>query len=108
MALGVFSEYKNSGIGKMLIEYPKTLGVDYIWGYQLKALENINDWLKRRKIYLQTPGLYVTYQIFNDNEEKIILDSDYHIKSLNRLRYMILKLKKIMIFIITPENTWKP
>jgi|LauGreDrversion4_2_1035121.scaffolds.fasta_scaffold555560_2 GNAT superfamily N-acetyltransferase len=71
VALGVFSEYKNSGIGKMLIEYPKTLGVDYIWGYQLKALDNINDWLKRRKIYLQTPGLYVTYQIFNDNEESI-------------------------------------
>ncbi len=71
VALGVFSEYKNLGIGKMLIEYPKTLGVDYIWGYQLKALDNIIDWLKRRKIYVQTPGLYVTYQIFNENEESI-------------------------------------
>ena len=71
VALGVFNEYKNLGIGKMLIDYPKSLGVDYIWGYQLKALDNINDWLKRRKIYVQTPGLYVTYQIFNDNEENI-------------------------------------
>lgn len=71
VALGVFSEYKNLGIGKMLIEYPKNLGFDYIWGYQLKALDNINDWLKRRKIYVQTPGLYVTYQIFKDNEESI-------------------------------------
>ena len=71
VALGVFNEYKNLGIGKMLIEYPKTLGFDYIWGYQLKALDNINDWLKRRKIYVQTPGLYVTYQIFKDNEESI-------------------------------------
>lgn len=71
VALGVFPEYKNAGIGKMLIDYPATLGYDYIWGYQLKTLNNINDWLKRRKIYVQTAGLYVTCQIFNSNEESI-------------------------------------
>jgi hypothetical protein len=66
VALGIFDEYKNLGIGKKLIEYPKTIpGVDYIWGYQLKSLENIKDWLKRRKIYAETPYLYITYQLFN-------------------------------------------
>jgi hypothetical protein len=64
VALGIIEEYKNYGIGKDLIEHPKTLGFDYIWGYQLKSLENINDWLKRRKIYAETRDLYVTYQVY--------------------------------------------
>lgn len=69
VALGVSSKHKNLGIGKKLIEYPQTLGADYVWGYQLKDLENINDWLKRRKIYSESEGMYITYQIFNSNEE---------------------------------------
>lgn len=68
VALGVSSEFKNLGIGKMLINYPATLGYDYVWGYQLKALDNINDWLKRRKIYSETGNMFTTYQIFNSNE----------------------------------------
>lgn len=69
VALGVSSKYKNLGIGKMLIQYPQSLGADYVWGFQLKQLDNINDWLKRRKIYSETGNMYTTYQIFNSNEE---------------------------------------
>jgi predicted DNA-binding antitoxin AbrB/MazE fold protein len=69
VALGISSRFKNLGIGKQLIVYPQTIGADYIWGYQLKQLDNINDWLKRRKIYSENPGMYITYQIFNNNEE---------------------------------------
>ena len=69
VALGIFEEYKGLGFGKKLINYPSTMGYDYIWGYQLKSLGNIDDWLKRRKIYADTEGLYVTYQIFNSNEQ---------------------------------------
>jgi len=65
IALGVFKEYKNMNVGKKLIEYPKSLpGVDYIWGYQFKSLKNIDDWLKRRKIYFENNAFYITYQIF--------------------------------------------
>jgi hypothetical protein len=65
IALGVFKEYKNMNVGKKLIEYPKSLpGVDYIWGYQFKSLKNIDDWLKRRKIYFENKAFYITYQIF--------------------------------------------
>jgi hypothetical protein len=65
IALGVFKEYKNMNVGKKIIEYPKNLnGVDYIWGYQFKSLKNIDDWLKRRKIYYENSGLYITYQLF--------------------------------------------
>ncbi len=69
VALGISSKYQNLGIGKKLIVYPETIGADYVWGFQLKALENINDWLKRRKIYSETGNMYTTYQIFNSNEE---------------------------------------
>jgi hypothetical protein len=66
VALGVLKEYKNLGIGKKLIEYPKSMpNVDYIWGYQLKSLQNIDDWLKRRNIYAEGNGMYITYQLFN-------------------------------------------
>jgi hypothetical protein len=68
VALGVSSKFKNLGIGKMLINYPATLGYDYVWGYQLKKLENIDDWLKRRKIYSESGYMFTTYQIFNSNE----------------------------------------
>jgi len=49
----------------MMIEYPKNLGFDYIWGMQFKQLGNIQDWLKRRKIYSDDGNVYITYQIFN-------------------------------------------
>lgn len=65
IALGVFPEYKNLGIGKKLLEYSQNMpGYDYIWGMQFKSLKNIDDWLKRRKIYAETPHIYITYQIF--------------------------------------------
>jgi GNAT superfamily N-acetyltransferase len=65
VALGVLPEYKNFGIGKQLINYSQNIpGIDYIWGYQFKSLKNIDDWLRRRKIYWEGKGLYITYQIF--------------------------------------------
>jgi GNAT superfamily N-acetyltransferase len=67
IALGVFPEYKNFGIGKRIIEYPRSIpGVDYIWGYQFKSLKNIDDWLKRRKIYWENDELYLTYEIYKN------------------------------------------
>jgi hypothetical protein len=66
VALGVFPEFKNYGIGKKLIEYSQNIpGIDYIWGYQFKSLKNIDDWLKRRKIYFENDQFYITYQILN-------------------------------------------
>lgn len=68
MGLGVFKEYKNFGVGKKLIESTQQLPVDYIWGYQFKSLKNIDDWLKRRKIYYENDGFYITYQMFKNKE----------------------------------------
>jgi GNAT superfamily N-acetyltransferase len=68
MGLGVFKEYKNLGVGKKLIETTQQLPVDYIWGYQFKSLKNIDDWLKRRKIYYENAGIYITYQMLKNKE----------------------------------------
>lgn len=69
IGLGVLKKFKNLGIGKKLIEYSQRIpNVDYMWGYQLKSLKNIDDWLKRRKIYFENDGLYITYQIFKNNK----------------------------------------
>jgi hypothetical protein len=66
VALGVLPKYKNLGIGKKLIEYPKSLGYDYIWGYQYESLKNLKDWLKRRKYFGfdDDENAHVTYQIY--------------------------------------------
>ena len=65
IALGVFKKFRGKDIGKKLILYPRTIpGIDYIWGYQLKSLNNIDDWLKRRKLYMDINYMYITYEIF--------------------------------------------
>jgi GNAT superfamily N-acetyltransferase len=69
IGLGVLKKFKNMGIGKKLIEYSQRIpNVDYIWGYQFKSLKNIDDWLKRRKIYFQNNSFYITYQILKNDK----------------------------------------
>jgi hypothetical protein len=77
VGLGIFPEHKDLGIGKMMIEYPKNLGFDYIWGMQFKQLGNIQDWLKRRKIYSDEGNVYITYQIFTPNTSDKDMVSGY-------------------------------
>lgn len=70
---------------------------------KLKKIILVKNLLELKNVYdteFSDNGVEIYKIIFNDNEEKIILDSDYHIKSLNRLRYMIIKLKKNIV--------WKP
>jgi hypothetical protein len=62
--LVIDKEIRGQGWGNKLKEYPKTLEVDYIWGQQLKTLNNIEDWLKRREIVGETTGAYITAEIF--------------------------------------------
>lgn len=63
--LGVDESIRGNGYGNQLKDYPRTLGVDYIWGQQLKTLNNLDDWLKRRKLVAITEHVYITAEIFN-------------------------------------------
>lgn len=63
--LAVDNSLRGQGWGNKLKDYPKTLGFDYIWGEQLKTLNNLKDWLKRRKLVAQTEYCYITLEEFN-------------------------------------------
>ncbi len=63
--LAIDSSIRGLGWGNKLKDYPKTLGVDYIWGQQLKTLNNLNDWLKRRIYIDETNHVYITLEKFN-------------------------------------------
>lgn len=61
VALVVSPDYRGFGIGKKLREFPKSMDFDYIWGVQLKSLENISDWLKYgRRLIAETPNEFIT------------------------------------------------
>ncbi len=64
VVLAVSEEVRGQGWGNKLKDFPKTLEVDYIWGQQLKSLNNVEDWLKRRELVAETPSVYITAEFF--------------------------------------------
>jgi hypothetical protein len=62
--LAVDKSIRGMGWGNKLKDFPKTLGFDYIWGQQLKTLNNLIDWLKRRELVGETNSVYITAEIF--------------------------------------------
>jgi len=60
----VDEDFRGQGYGDQLKNHPSTLGIDYIWGQQLKSLDNLNDWLKRRELVHETEYFYITSEIF--------------------------------------------
>ena len=64
VVLAVSEEVRGQGWGNKLKDFPKTLEIDYIWGQQLKSLNNLEDWLKRRELVAETQSVYITAEIF--------------------------------------------
>lgn len=64
VVLAVSEEVRGQGWGNKLKDFPKTLEIDYIWGQQLKSLNNLEDWLKRRELIAETQSVYITSEIF--------------------------------------------
>lgn len=66
--LAVDKSIRGKGWGNKLKDYPKSLlQYDYIWGQQLKSLDNLTDWLKRRILIGETESVYITLELFNRN-----------------------------------------
>lgn len=63
--LAVDESLRGQGWGTKLKNYPNILGFDYIWGQQLKTLNNLNDWLKRRVLVGETDSVYVTLELYS-------------------------------------------
>ncbi len=67
VALAVKPEFRGSGFGNMLKDYSiENANVDYIWGMQLRDLNNVKDWAKRRRIVSASSGLIITLQDIKD------------------------------------------
>lgn len=64
ISLAVLPEYRDLGLGKMMKDYVKGMGYDYIWGVQDKKLKNINFWEKSRDVFAESPTKYATIEIF--------------------------------------------
>lgn len=69
VAVGVNKEERGMGYGRKLLEYPKILGHDYIWGIQSKGLSDIEKWSKRREILTSAEapdgqGFWITVEVF--------------------------------------------
>ena len=64
VVLAVSEEIRGQGWGNKLKDFPKILEIDYIWGQQLKSLNNLEDWLKRRELVAETQSVYITAEIF--------------------------------------------
>ena len=62
--LAIDEDIRGLGFGNSLKDYPKSIGVDYIWGQQFKALNNLDDWLKRRVLVYETEDIYFTLEKF--------------------------------------------
>jgi hypothetical protein len=58
VAIGINKEERGRGYGRKLLEYPRILGNDYIWGIQSKGLSDIKIWSKRRDVLAtaEAPG----------------------------------------------------
>ena len=63
--LAVDTDIRGKGWGDVLKNYPSSLGFDYIWGQQLKTLNNLQDWLKRRELVSETKSVYITLENFS-------------------------------------------
>ncbi len=62
--LYIDEEYRGLGWGSKMKDYPKQLDVDYVWGQQHESLNNLNDWLKRRKLFGHINECYITAEIY--------------------------------------------
>lgn len=68
VVLALKPEFRGKGYGRRLRDIPRTLGrYDYVWGYNVKSLGNIDNWLKYgRRIIGESDACYVTLMDLND------------------------------------------
>ena len=73
-ALVVDPAYRGLGYGSMLRAMPSRMNVDYVWGSQLKALNNIDDWLKRRLLVTDSQMCNVTIELISEASKEAYAD----------------------------------
>lgn len=69
LTVGILPKYKGRGYSKLLFDYPKSTGYDYIWAVQTEGMSDLAGWLKRAELLLtmKSPGgekFYITIEKF--------------------------------------------
>lgn len=72
VALGVVPSARGLGLGSRFKDFPKSLGVDYVWGLQLHELDNLQHWLKRRRVVAKDNSMVATLQDFTGVGESLL------------------------------------
>jgi hypothetical protein len=87
VALGVVPEVKGSGVGKKLKDALLSMtDADYIFGLQYKSLNNLQYWLKSRRVVAQSnsdEAVFITLQDIKLNEARPNSQSGVVSKPLN-------------------------
>jgi hypothetical protein len=52
LVVGILPKYQKKGYSKLLFDYPKNLGYDYVWAVQTEGMSNLSGWLKRAELLL--------------------------------------------------------
>lgn len=68
VGLAVLPEFRGTGVGKKLRDYPLHLNYDYIWGQHLEGLHNVDNWVKfGRRVIGKCGGLFITLMDLKNN-----------------------------------------
>ena len=66
MSIGILPKYRGEGYGKMLFDFTKTLGADYIWSVQMKGVSNMDKWASKGPVVVSGKStgqeFYITIQ----------------------------------------------
>ncbi|MBY3433510.1 GNAT family N-acetyltransferase [Rhizobium laguerreae] len=65
LALVVLKSHRGFGIGRALRAVPEAMGFDYVVGTHLKALGNLDHWLRRRHLIGEEDDMWITAEVFN-------------------------------------------
>jgi GNAT superfamily N-acetyltransferase len=60
ISFAVLPAYRGTGLGKRLVVYSENLNFDYIWGFHVKTLNNIDHWKKVRDVVIDDYSHYTT------------------------------------------------
>jgi GNAT superfamily N-acetyltransferase len=68
MSIGVLPEYRSGGYGKMLFDFPKKFGYDYMWSVQMKGISNMEKWSSKGPVIVTGKSplgqeLYITIEV---------------------------------------------
>lgn len=61
LVLALRPEFRGRGYGRALMDLPRQMEYDYVWGYNGKSLDNIDRWMHYgRRIIAESEDCYIT------------------------------------------------